>query len=346
MADSFKELQAECLSRLRQIDAKALSLASQVGFESIEQLFTRLSIGFDNAIEHFDMAAYYLLAEMHRWRGLRTISSEKGLADGKEMLERVVPKSVEAFASNLRAGLGEIPLAEELAGDIAHEFNLKLRSKLYLCLDMLERDRPLPDFEAFSREIAQGRMRLRAGWWKARLARRVATSPGVSHSPQSADMEALRHAQATKPLAEPTQSLAVPNARETVDREAEKRELTPARSASWQAVHISFVSDNRVQVFNGIGSESYNYNELGFEDGRTGNPNQAWLMLRRLAESSGTISSAKQAGCEWPKVEKRIQEIRKVLRGRFGIAGDPIRYREGTGYEAAFKISLSRSFHS
>lgn len=343
MAESFKERQAKCLSRIRQIDAKAFSFASQVGFESIEHLLTRLSIAFDNAIEHFDVATYYLLTEAHHWRSLGTIPAEKGLAEDKEMLEGTVPKCVEAFTSNLRTGLGEFPLAKELADDVAHEFKLKLMSKLYLCLDILERGQPLPDLEVFSREVAQGPMRSRADWWKARLARRSAGSPRVSDVPRSADLEALKGTEATEEHNEPQ---AAENTTEAADREAEKRELSLKRSASWESVQIVFVSDNRLQVFNGIERESYNYSELGFEDGRKQTPNQAWLTLRRLAELGGTISNGGQLGCDWKKVEKRIQAIRKTLRGHFGITADPIPFIAGTGYQAAFRITVSRSFDS
>jgi hypothetical protein len=116
-------------------------------------------------------------------------------------------------------------------------------------------------------------------------------------------------------------------------------------AVSWDAIEISFLSDERVQIFNGSNKETLNYSEMGFADGRTGAPKQAWAILRALAEARGTIPDAAKGGQPWPKVEKRVQEIRKTLRGYFNIASDPIPFVEGTGYRACFKIGCSPSFH-
>jgi hypothetical protein len=125
---------------------------------------------------------------------------------------------------------------------------------------------------------------------------------------------------------------------------SDRVEITNA--ASWDAIKISFLSDVRVQIHNGANTETCNYAELGFKDGRTGNPNQAWLTLRAMAQQNGIIRDGLKTGAAWPKVEKRMQEIRKVLRKHFGVAADPIPFVEGTGYKACFKICCSPSFHT
>jgi hypothetical protein len=66
--------------------------------------------------------------------------------------------------------------------------------------------------------------------------------------------------------------------------------------------------------------------------------------LLELAEAGGIFQDAKKAGAPWPKVEKRIQEIRQKLRSHFGISADPLPYVKGTGYRALFKIGCRRSF--
>jgi hypothetical protein len=114
----------------------------------------------------------------------------------------------------------------------------------------------------------------------------------------------------------------------------------------WTSIQISFLSDERVQIFNGSKKETLNYSELGFADGRTGKPNQAWVILRALAEAGGTIRDTAKVGGDWPKVERRIQEIRKLLREHFNIAADPIPFLQGTGYKACFEIGCSPSFHT
>jgi len=119
-----------------------------------------------------------------------------------------------------------------------------------------------------------------------------------------------------------------------------------AVAATWDAIEISFTSDKRVQIRNGATIEIRNYTDFGFEDGRSQKPNRAWQALLVLAAEGGVIRDPAKTGGKWPNVEKRIQEIRKVLRKHFGISADPIPFVAGTGYQALFKINLRRSFHT
>jgi len=116
--------------------------------------------------------------------------------------------------------------------------------------------------------------------------------------------------------------------------------------ATWQGVEISFLSDERLQVFQGKRTETLNYAEFGFEDGRDGTPNRAWNVLRAMAENRGILHDTSTVGKPWTTVEKAIQEIRKELRHHFGISGDPIPFVKGVGYQACFKIGCSPSFRT
>ena len=125
--------------------------------------------------------------------------------------------------------------------------------------------------------------------------------------------------------------------------------VTPKNSAAerWQSIEILFLSDHRIQIrVNGKSMESLNFAEFGFADGRTQNANKAWELLRVMAQERGIIRDGKAVGEDWSKVEKRIQEIRKVLRDHFGLQDDPIPFVEGTGYQSRFKISCAPSFHT
>jgi hypothetical protein len=122
--------------------------------------------------------------------------------------------------------------------------------------------------------------------------------------------------------------------------------LPDCNVATWCDVEVVFVSDERVQIRNGISSETRNYEEFGFADGRSGKPNLAWVTLRALAEGGGVFANASNAGGDWAKVEKRIQEIRKIFRKHFGITTDPIPLVEGGGYQASFKIRCKPSFYT
>lgn len=117
------------------------------------------------------------------------------------------------------------------------------------------------------------------------------------------------------------------------------------QEAAWEDIEIMFLSDERIQICNGVNRETRNYAEFGFADGRNENPNQAWKVLRALA-AEGVIRNEKEAGLPWRKVEKQIQEIRKILRKHFGISTDPVPFVKDLGYKTCFKIGLGRSFHT
>jgi len=114
----------------------------------------------------------------------------------------------------------------------------------------------------------------------------------------------------------------------------------------WEHIEIMFLSDERVQIRIGKSIETRNYAEFGFQDGRNQNPNRAWETLRRLAELRGVIRDGTEGRLPWPKVEKRVQEIRKVFREHFGISSDPVPFVEGTGYQARFKIGCGISYRT
>ena len=129
---------------------------------------------------------------------------------------------------------------------------------------------------------------------------------------------------------------------------------TEYRPATWEDVGIEFISEHRVQVSAKGRTYTQNYAEMGFADGRTKNPNLAWEFLRQLAESDGTISTA--AKNNWPKIEKRVQEIRAILRAHFlgqsfeiQADSDPLpfagsRGSKESGYRASFTICVGPSY--
>jgi hypothetical protein len=107
------------------------------------------------------------------------------------------------------------------------------------------------------------------------------------------------------------------------------------KTLHWGDVEIEFLSDERITTKIGTDCQTFNYAEFGCEDRRNGVPNKAWGVLRSLAESKGLIDTKSYLRRE--KVEKRMQEVRKVLRTHFRISDDPIPFIEGE-YQAQFKI--------
>ena len=116
------------------------------------------------------------------------------------------------------------------------------------------------------------------------------------------------------------------------------------RPRSWDEVEIRFVSDFTFQaVVNGTVRAPQNYAEVGLGDGRHGRPKAAWETLRALAESGGVVASTRTAA-DWPRLEKRIQEIRRMLQAAFHVPDDPIPYRDGA-YRTRFTIRVGRSYN-
>jgi hypothetical protein len=154
-------------------------------------------------------------------------------------------------------------------------------------------------------------------------------------------------------------------------RSIQKRESTGILFdgiSNWEDIEIVFTSEERVQInIKGRYLETRNYAEMGFEDRRNGKPNKSWLILRVMAEHEGLLKVTKRAslktklsqtedreseeleqrksaGYQQSKLEKRIQEIRSVLRVKFGISADPLPHAPTLGYQARFKIRCAPAY--
>jgi hypothetical protein len=161
------------------------------------------------------------------------------------------------------------------------------------------------------------------------------TAPQTDSPPSS--QEADGTVSSSAPLGGAAQVLT--GARETVALPAE----IPMSDRGWGDVEIWFLSDFTFQArVKGTLQAPQNYADVGFGDGRHGRPTAAWETLRALAESGGVMASTRTAA-EWPKLEKRIQEIRKRLRTCFSLDGDPVPYVKG-GYRTRFTIRVSASY--
>jgi hypothetical protein len=112
----------------------------------------------------------------------------------------------------------------------------------------------------------------------------------------------------------------------------------------WENINISFLSDERVQVEVDRQVETRNYVEMGFEDKRSGKPNQAWGLLRALAVAGGVIPNAARNSKDFIAMMKRIERMRETLRRHFGISSDPIPLDANQGYCCRFHITCASSF--
>lgn len=132
-------------------------------------------------------------------------------------------------------------------------------------------------------------------------------------------------------------------------------------------VSIIFLSEERVQVKRGDQFATMNYAEFGFEDKRNGKPDQAWVLLRAMAENKGVLQKPERRVPEavlkpardrdkelhraievqarqWAKTQKHVETIRKRLREHFQIPhGDPIP-ATAAGYQTAFQLGCGPSY--
>jgi hypothetical protein len=128
--------------------------------------------------------------------------------------------------------------------------------------------------------------------------------------------------------------------------------ISATTEARWEDLEICFLSDERVQIKIGGRTETRNFAEMGFADGRNGIPNKAWETLRILAEKRGTLNNARGTD-NWANVEKRVQEIRQRLRQLHPAKGEPLPFVEKnvfkgkvSGYEARFRIFCAPAYRS
>jgi hypothetical protein len=149
--------------------------------------------------------------------------------------------------------------------------------------------------------------------------------------------------------------------------EAPQLEPEPPPLAWDKDVSIIFLSDERVQVKRGDQFATMNYAEFGFEDKRNGKPDQAWVLLREMAENKGVLQKQDRRVPEsvlkpardrdkelhralevqarqWAKTQKHVETIRKRLREHFQIPdGDPVP-ATAAGYQTAFQLGCGPSY--
>jgi hypothetical protein len=111
------------------------------------------------------------------------------------------------------------------------------------------------------------------------------------------------------------------------------------KQARWEDIEF-VIDDHTIEVHLAGKSETVGFEDFGFQDKRTGKPNQQWAVLQVLARCRGGVmpDDARQ-GTEWMAIAKRVERVRKTLQKRFGLHDDPMPFEEGTGYRARFKIS-------
>ncbi len=124
-------------------------------------------------------------------------------------------------------------------------------------------------------------------------------------------------------------------------RRADVVTLTAPTGTTWADVDIQFLSDHRIRLTIHQESSVLSYAEAGFCNKKSNNPNNAWCLLRVLAEKGGKIVPSSNPD---PKVVKTIQAMRKLLKRLAQLKDDPFwPYKKVGGYESRFRVSFKQS---
>lgn len=108
----------------------------------------------------------------------------------------------------------------------------------------------------------------------------------------------------------------------------------------WEDLSIHFIDGHVVRLECGQKSVKLTYAELGFKDGRNGNPNIQWEILRELAKGKGQIKERNDLEDRLTtNAYKKKQKIRKELKATFGFDDDPFLKTHGMLYHVRFKIA-------
>jgi hypothetical protein len=116
-----------------------------------------------------------------------------------------------------------------------------------------------------------------------------------------------------------------------------------AHAEKWKDVKISFISDERVRILVAGQPQTFNYDEMGFGDRRSGKSNRAWAVLRLLAQTKGVLGTTNRGSKNWAPLEQQISRTRKLLKRHFGLSEDPLPFEKAVGYQARFQIEAAPS---
>jgi hypothetical protein len=107
--------------------------------------------------------------------------------------------------------------------------------------------------------------------------------------------------------------------------------------ATWGELEIEFISDAVLNARFRSQTRRFEPEHLGMKDGRTGDPNEQWALLRHFAKHRGVLPSFSTK--RHHIFLKQKQELSKKLRWHFGIPHEPIAYdRRLREFRMAFVI--------
>lgn len=134
----------------------------------------------------------------------------------------------------------------------------------------------------------------------------------------------------------------------TASRDELETDATPPAAAfndmdglTWNEITITFTETEAVRVRARGKKETFTFDAMGFKH-RTSHmakPNECWETFRCLAIVNTSDKTWNDVTCT-DNLKKRISRLRRQLKRFFGIAGNPIAFRESVGYQPAFNLTI------
>ncbi|MGH8584633.1 MAG: hypothetical protein ACREWE_00060 [Gammaproteobacteria bacterium] len=109
---------------------------------------------------------------------------------------------------------------------------------------------------------------------------------------------------------------------------------------TWPEITMTFIEAESVRVRARGRNETFTFDAMGFRHrtSQMAKPNECWKTFLHLAIVSTTSRSWNDVA-DNQDLKKRISRLRDELQRFFGIADNPIVFRKGIGYQAAFNLT-------
>jgi len=114
------------------------------------------------------------------------------------------------------------------------------------------------------------------------------------------------------------------------------------KDLAWEEVNIAFISDEALKVKARDQLKEFKFDQIGFEDKRSGKPKRLWLFLQAFAAKGGELSwqDVGSSGMNPNQVQSNVKRLRKILCNFMGIEDDPFQpYRKVKAYQTKFTIT-------
>ena len=100
---------------------------------------------------------------------------------------------------------------------------------------------------------------------------------------------------------------------------------------------MRFFDGHNIRISARDATTTVDFKQMGFEDGRTRNPNHQWHLLVLFAKGGGRLSWENSEASD--NLKKRKQLLSNTLKAFFQIDDDPFhRYRDENAYRIKFAL--------